>query len=175
MYNVIYADPPWSYRDSGHTMKPGYRQMALDDICDMPINMIAAEDCALFLWAVSPLLPEAFQVIKAWGFEYKTVAFVWSKRTESHLPRHNPGQWTMGNVEICLLGIKGRMHSKRIDKGVKQLVEAPRTIHSRKPAAVRNRIVDLFGNLPRIELFARERVSGWDAFGDELENGNGNQ
>ena len=168
-YNIIYADPPWLYNDAKHSLHPGYNQMTLSDICSMPINAIADKNCALFLWAVSPMLPEALQVISAWGFEYKTVAFTWSKRTASGAPRYNLGQWTMGNTENCLLGIRGRMHDKRINKSVKQLVEAERTTHSRKPIEVRDRIVELFGDLPRIELFARDRADGWDAHGDQLE------
>ena len=127
---------------------------------------VADNNSVLFLWAVSPLLPEAFEVMKAWGFKYKTVAFCWSKNTKNGKKVSNLGRWTMGNVELCLLGVKGK--PKRVVKNIKQLVEAERTKHSKKPNEVRERIVKLMGDLPRIELFARERVAGWDVFGNEV-------
>lgn len=120
------------------------------------------------MWAVSPLLPEAFEVMKAWGFKYKTVAFVWSKETKNKKKIANMGRWTMGNVEIVLLGVKGK--PQRIVKNIRQLVEAERTVHSAKPDEVRKRIVELMGELPRIELFAREKKEGWDVWGNEVES-----
>ena len=167
-YNVIYADPPWAYKDAGHLQKPGYPTQSLSWICNLPVADIAAPDCCLIMWAVSPMLDDAFKVISAWGFKYKTVAYVWSKRCEDGRPRYNLGQWTMGNVEMCLLATRGKPNQFRQDKSVKQLVEAPRGRHSAKPAEVRRRIESLFGDLPRIELFARERVPGWDAWGNEV-------
>lgn len=113
-------------------------------------------------------MPEAFEVMKAWGFKYKTVAFVWSKRTKNGKEVANLGRWTMGNVEVCLLGVKGK--PKRAVKNIKQLVVAERTKHSKKPDEVRRRIVELMGDLPRLEMFAREKVEGWDVFGDEVES-----
>ena len=119
------------------------------------------------MWAVSPLLPEALEVMKAWGFKYITVAFVWSKHTKNKKKVSNIGRWTMGNVEICLLGRKGK--PQRICKNIKQLVEAERFRHSAKPSEVRDRIVQLMGDFPRIELFAREKTAGWDVWGNEVE------
>lgn len=169
-YEVIYADPPWSYEDKmkGHTfsLEYEYETQDINWIRGLPISMLAAKDCVLFMWATSPLLPEAFEVIKSWGFEYKTVAFVWNKVSNKGKDISNIGHWTMGNVEMCLLSIKGK--PKRIRKDIKQYVKAVRTVHSRKPVVVRERIVQLMGDVPRIELFARGAPEGWDVFGNEV-------
>ena len=167
-YNVIYADPPWKYQDEmkGHTFAIEYETQSLEWIKGLPIKMLAAKDCVLFMWATSPLLIQAFELMKKWGFEYKTAAFCWNKISNKGAVVYNIGKWTMGSVEICLLGVKG--NPKRIRKDVKQYVKAVRTKHSRKPVVVRERIVQLMGDVPRIELFAREAVDGWDAFGNEV-------
>lgn len=171
-YNIIYADPPWNYNDKmkGHSfsLDHEYKTMPLQWIKNLPVQDLAEKDSILFLWAVSPQLPEAFDVIKAWGFVYKTVGFCWSKTTKTGKPVANLGRWTMGNVELCLLATRGKPNKYRIDKSIKQLVTAERTIHSRKPDEVRERIVRGFGDLPRIELFARESSEGWDCFGDDV-------
>jgi len=166
-YSIIYADPPWSYSDrkcsgaaEGH-----YSTMPIDDICALPISAIAAEDCVLFLWATYPLLPEALRVIEAWGFRYKSIAFQWVKlNPRSGTPFFGLGRWTRGNTEPCLLAVKGKPH--RVSNGVFQLIQEPRERHSQKPGIVRQRIVELCGDRPRIELFAREKAEGWDAWGD---------
>ena len=167
-YEVIYADPPWQYEDKmkGHTFAIEYETQSLEWIKGLPVKMLSAKDCVLFLWATSPLLEQAFEVMKSWGFEYKTVGFVWNKVSNEGKNISNIGKWTMGNVEICLLATKGS--PKRIRKDVKQYVKAVRTKHSRKPVVVRERIVQLMGDVPRIELFAREAVDGWDSFGNEV-------
>ncbi len=173
-YNIIYADPPWSYSDtqkSGGTAFFGasvrYNTMKNIDIANLPIKELCEKDCVLFLWATSPLLSEAMETIKSWGFKYKTIAFCWSKKTKNKKNVSNIGRWTMGNIEICLLAVKGK--PKRIAKNIKQLVEAERKKHSQKPDEVRNRIVQLMGDLPRLEMFARQRTEGWDVFGNEVE------
>lgn len=168
-YNIIYADPPWSYNDKmrGHSFAIDYKTMSLDWIKKLPVSDIADRDCMLFMWAVSPQLPEAFDVIKSWGFKYKTVGFCWSKTTKTGKPVSNLGKWTMGNIELCLLATRGKPNKYRVDKTIKQLVVAERTIHSRKPVEVRDRIVRGFGDLSRIELFSREMVDGWDCWGDD--------
>ena len=167
-YNVIYADPPWQYEDQmkGHTfsLEDEYETQSLEWIKGLPITMLAAEDCVLFMWATSPLLKDAFEVIDKWGFKYKTLSFVWSKVSNKGAIVYNIGHWTMASVELCLLAVKG--HPKRIRKYVKHLVKAVRTKHSRKPLIVRDRIVQLMGDVPRIELFARDAVDGWDSFGN---------
>ena len=106
--------------------------------------------------------------MKDWGFKYKTLAFCWSKHTKNGKKVSNLGRWTMGNVELCLLGVRGK--PKRKIKNIKQLVEAERTKHSKKPEEVRNRIVKLMGDIPRIELFARQKTEGWDVWGNEVES-----
>lgn len=170
-YNIIYADPPWSYNDKMHghsfSLEHEYETMSIDQIKQLNVKRIAAKDCILFLWAVSPQIPEAIATIKAWGFSYKTVAFCWSKLTNSGKPVSNLGKWTMGNIELCLLATKGKPNKFRINKTVKQLVVAERTKHSKKPDEVRNRIVEGFGDIPRIELFARQHAMGWDCWGNE--------
>jgi N6-adenosine-specific RNA methylase IME4 len=171
-YNIIYADPPWNYNDkmSGHSfsLEHEYETMPLEWIKSLDVAKLAEKDCILFLWAVSPQLPEAIEVMQAWGFTYKTVAFCWSKVTKNKKPVSNLGKWTMGNVELCLLGVRGKPNKFRVDKSVKQLVVAERTVHSKKPDEVRERITQGFGDLPRIELFARQHVDGWDCWGDEV-------
>lgn len=170
-YQIIYADPPWSYNDKmkGHGgAETEYRTQDLEWIKGLGVKEIADKDCVLFLWAVSPLLPEALEVMKAWGFKYKTLAFVWSKETKNGKKVKNLGRWTMGNVELCILGVKGK--PKRICRNIYQLVEAERTKHSQKPNEVRNRIVELMGDLTRIELFSRQKTEGWDVWGNEVEN-----
>jgi len=171
-YEVIYADPPWSYRTwSGKgrgAAENHYGTMAPEAIRDLPVREIAARDCALFLWATFPNLPEALQVLQAWGFRYSTVAFVWVKRN-----RKSPGwfwglgHWTRANSEVCLLGVRG--NPRRMSASVHQVIEAPVGRHSAKPAEARDRIVRLTGDRPRIELFAREGAPGWDALGREID------
>lgn len=159
-FQVILSDPPWSYNDkmSGHSfsLDHEYETQSLDWIKSLNVAELAAKDCALFIWAVSPQIPEALEVIKSWGFRYKTVAFVWSKETKTGKKVANLGRWTMGNIEVCILATKGK--PKRIKNNVRQLVEAERKGHSAKPPIVRDKIVELMGDLPRLEMFARERV-----------------
>lgn len=169
-YSVIYADPPWSYNDkmSGHSFSLDHEYKTMDKnwIQNLPVRSLAAKDCALFLWVVSPMLDEGIDALKAWGFKYVTVAFCWSKEhAGSGLDVANLGRWTMGNVELCLLGKIGA--PKRVEKNVRQLVRAPRGRHSEKPAEVRDRIVKVCGDVPRIELFARQAAPGWDCWGDQ--------
>ena len=172
-YQIIYADPPWSYNDkmSGHSfsLDHEYKTQSKNWIAELPIKDITEKDCVLFMWAVSPLLPEAIEVIKAWGFKYKTVAFCWIKKTKNGKQVHNLGRWTMGGVELCLLGVKG--HPQRKVRNIKQTFEALRTKHSQKPNEVRQFITDLMGNdRTKIELFARQKTEGWDVWGDEVES-----
>lgn len=171
-YQIIYADPPWKYSDTRKN-KPAYGgitypTMKTDDIAALPVQNIADKDCVLFLWATMPMLPDALKVMKAWGFKYKTCAFNWVKTNpKSGTYAVMLGQWTMGSTEICLLGVKG--HPKRICKNIKQLVVEPKTGHSKKPGEVRDRIVALMGELPRVELFARDCAPGWDCIGNDID------
>lgn len=187
-YQIIYADPPWSYNDKMSKVSKGafrfkgaehtYSVMTIKDIKNMNVAEMADKDCALFIWAVSPLLPEALEVITSWGFKYKTVAFNWVKTTNTGMFVSNLGRWTMGSCEICILATKGS--PKRINTTIKQLVISERKEHSRKPDIIRKLIVDLMGDIPRIELFARgdksrdmfdfNRFDGWDVFGNQVED-----
>lgn len=169
-YNIIYADPPWQYARSKvqGAAEKHYRTMSVDDICQLPIAEICCKDCILFMWATFPQLKEALQVIKAWGFNYKSVAFVWLKQNKSGIGWfYGLGFWTRGNAEICLLATRG--HPKRKSAKVHQFIISPLRGHSQKPDEARDKIVELVGDLPRVELFAREKADGWDAWGNEVE------
>lgn len=171
-YNIIYADPPWTYRvwaGKGKTAANHYDLMTVEEICNLPIQNIAADDCVLFLWITPPCLPDAFKVIEAWGFTYKTKAFNWVKRNKKSPSWFwGLGYWTRANSEDCLLATKGR--PKRVSRSVHQVVDTPIEQHSKKPDIVRERIVQLCGDLPRIELFARQKTPGWDVWGNEVES-----
>lgn len=135
----------------------------------LPVSAIADTDCVLFLWATFPQLPEALRLIKAWGFSYRTVAFVWLKTNrKTRTWFYGLGFWTRGNAEICLFAKRG--HPKRKSAGIHQLIVSPVEQHSKKPDEARERIVALMGDLPRIELFARQETPGWDVWGNEVEN-----
>ncbi|NAL20034.1 DNA methyltransferase, partial [Escherichia coli] len=133
-YNILYADPPWRYEQKAvqGAAEKLYPTMSIDELCALPVETLAEKDCLLFLWATFPQLPEALRLIKAWGFTFKTVAFVWLK-----LNRKSPtwfyglGYWTRGNAEICLLAKRG--HPKRYSKSVHQFIISPVEEHSKKP------------------------------------------
>jgi len=172
-YQIIYADPPWSYNDkmSGHSfsLDHEYQTQDADWINKLPVQSICDKNCVLFLWVVSPLLKEGLETLEAWGFDYVTLVFCWIKETPlMGLQVKNLGRWTMGGVELVLLGRKGL--PKRIKNNVLQTVFDVRTKHSKKPEEIRHRIVDLMGNIPRIELFARKKTEGWDVWGNEVES-----
>ena len=168
-YSVIYADPPWSYQDKGcnGNCEAHYSTMSIKDICALPVKDISDENCVLFLWATYPMLCEALTVIDSWGFKYKSIAFQWIKLNKKNgQPFYGLGRWTRGNTEPCLIAVKGK--PSRISKSVFQLIQTPIEGHSKKPAIVRDRIVELIGPVPRIELFARQTSPGWDSWGNEI-------
>lgn len=170
-YKVIYADPPWNYTDKAKAGNRGaeckYPCMTTNDICALPINSLADDDSVLFLWATFPMLPDALHIMEAWGFTFKTVAFVWVKENrKSDSDFFGMGNWTRANAEIVLLGVKGKPH--RVSASVRQIVYSPIQQHSQKPDEVRQRIVELMGDVSRIELFARETPEGWDVWGNEV-------
>lgn len=170
-YNIIYADPPWQYSNPKNN-DPAmggitYETMTIEDICNLPIERICEKDAILFLWVTMPKLREGLRVIEAWGFDYRTCAFAWVKQNPKNDGIYSGlGHWTNGNAELCLLAKRGS--PKRVCKNVKQIVLAHRSRHSEKPAEVRDRIVQLMGDLPRVELFARQYADGWDCWGNEV-------
>ena len=171
-YQVIYADPPWAYRvwskkGNGRSAESHYPTMSIEEIADLPVKELADENCALFLWVTFPLLREIWKVIDAWGFTYKSVAFVWikqNKRADSLF--WGMGYWTRANAEICILATKGspKRYSKRVHQAIVSHIEE----HSKKPEEARRRIEQLMGDVPRIELFARRETPGWDVWGNEV-------
>lgn len=173
-YSVIYADPPWEFTiwsDKGgdKSAQNHYDTMTLEDIKKIDINSISEKNCYLFMWATYPNLPQAFDLGSAWGFKYRTVAFTWAKLNKTGQGFFTGlGYYTRSNPEICLLFVKGKPF-KHKSRSVKNLVISPVTKHSQKPYEIRDMIVSLCGDLPRIELFSRNRAEGWDAWGNEVD------
>jgi N6-adenosine-specific RNA methylase IME4 len=173
-FDVVLADPPWLYNDKslshGGGAESHYACMGLGDLMALPVESIASDDSLLFMWTTWPMIQRALVLGIHWGFEYKTIGFVWVKtnpKAESLFM--GMGNWTRSNSEPCLLFKRGR--PKRLDAGVHSVVISPRLRHSEKPAEVRTRIDKLVGPmLPKVELFARERTPGWAAFGNEIES-----
>ena len=173
-YKIIYADPPWEYplgrnKESGFwgLAENHYNTMKQDDLEILPVNQISDDNCVLFLWCTFPKLAEGLSLIKKWGFEYKTTAFVWIKNSKSTntLKKYGLGYYTRSNAEIVMLGKKGKLDV--ISHSVQQIVTTTLSEHSKKPYSVRDRIIRLYGDLPRIELFARTKVHGWDVWGND--------
>ncbi|MDL2273433.1 DNA methyltransferase [Oscillospiraceae bacterium OttesenSCG-928-G22] len=173
-YNIIYADPPWRYSDKGCNGNAAshYDNMSFAEMCRLPVSGsgggsgIAAKDSVLLMWATYPMMREALFLIDAWGFTYKSIAFQWVKQNKSGNGYFfGLGRWTRGNTEPCLLATRGK--PQRVSNSVSQLVVSSLRQHSQKPPEVRDRIVELLGDVPRIELFAREAAPGWDCWGNE--------
>uniref|UniRef100_A0A6H1ZHK3 Putative methyltransferase n=1 Tax=viral metagenome TaxID=1070528 RepID=A0A6H1ZHK3_9ZZZZ len=171
-YQIIYADPPWKYEkmnayEDRKVNVDVYPRMEIEDICNLPVNKIADDDSLLFLWVTTPFLKKGLRVMNSWGFDYTTIAFVWIKTYNDGRPITGMGWYTRNATELVLLGKKGkRLH--REDMNVHQIVFSPISNHSKKPEEIRNRIIKLCGNVPRIELFARTKREGWDAWGNEV-------
>ncbi len=174
-YQIIYADPPWSYNDkrNKHPRMCGgalshYETMSLNKIKALPLASITADTAVLFLWVTFPLLKEGLEVLESWGFKYKTLGFSWVKTNKKNgKPFFGIGYYAKSNCEVCLMAIKGKT-TKPTSNKVSSVIIAPRREHSRKPDEARERIVELFGDLPRIELFARQQTPGWDVWGNEV-------
>lgn len=180
-FDIIYADPPWHYNgkmqfDKTSTTKEKidltknifissacfkYPTLKLGELKKLRVEGIASQDSLLFLWTTNPHLEQAIELGKAWGFEYRTVAFVWNKMV------HNPGKYTLSYCELCLLFKRGRIPTPRGARNIKQLVNVPRGGHSEKPSEVAKNIELMFPHHTRIELFARERRPTWAAWGLE--------
>lgn len=173
-YGIIYADPPWHYRvyskkGAGRSAESHYPTMTIEEIQALPVSELADKDCALFMWITFPLLKESLSVLSAWGFKFKTIAFVWIKQNrKSDSLFLGMGYWTRANAEFCVLATKGK--PKRMAKNVHQVIVSHIEEHSKKPDEARRRIVRLMGDLPRIELFARQKSAGWDVWGNEVES-----
>lgn len=173
-YDIIYTDPPWDYR--GQTQHGGpdkpytggarthYPTMTLAELKRIDLRALSAPDALMFMWASSPHLDQAIELMKAWGFAWATVGFVWDKQ------RPNPGFYTMSQVELCLIGKRGRIPRPRGARNVRQFVSEARTTHSTKPEEVRRRIDAMFPDQRKLEMFARRRADGWDAWGNEVES-----
>lgn len=180
-FDVIYADPPWDYGGklqfdkssttaenidfsknifiSSATFK--YPTLKTEELKKLPLKQIAKDDCLLFMWATNPHLEQALELGRAWGFEYRTVAFVWDKMI------HNPGIYTLSNCELCLVFKRGKIPTPRGARNVQQLIRAPRGKHSEKPIEVAEAIERMFPTQEKIELFARKRNKGWSVWGLE--------
>lgn len=181
-YEIVYADPPWDYGgkmqfDKSSLKKENegwerdifisaanfkYPTVKTKDLMKFPIPEICADNCLLFMWSTSPHLAQAIELGKAWGFEYKTIGFIWDKMN------HNPGQYTLSNCEVCLIFKKGKIPTPRGARNVQQLVRVPRTQHSVKPNEVRQGIERMFPTQKKIELFARQKPEGWDVWGLDI-------
>jgi N6-adenosine-specific RNA methylase IME4 len=170
-YQVVYADPPWMYNDkSKHRggAERHYRTMTFEDICRLPVEPLVKDNALLFLWVTWPHIFSAHQLMRCWGFEYKTVAFNWIKMNKTAWSVFwGMGHWTRSNSEICLLGVRGK--PKRYDAAVHSVIHEPVGEHSAKPDEARRRIQRLSGPaMNRLELFARDYALGWDSWGNEL-------
>ncbi len=185
-YDIIYADPPWDYGGklqfdrssksadeidltknifiSSASFK--YPTLKTEDLKKIPIQEVSNDHCLLFMWATSPHLQQSISLGEAWGFEYRTVGFVWDKMV------HNPGKYTLSNCELCLIFKRGKIPQPRGARNIQQLVRAPRRTHSEKPIEVMKNIELMFPTQSKIELFARRKVEGWDFWGlDVIEQG----
>ena len=178
-YPLLYADPPWLFRTwspAGEGRSPARHYACLDmtALADLPVGTLAAENAVLFLWVYDPMLPDALQLIEAWGFRFVTVGFVWVKKVSASLRdglspfRIGTGYHTRKGCEQCWIAVKGRGYA-RLSRGEPQVIHAPLREHSRKPDAVAESIVRLVGDVPRLELFARTQRPGWDCWGNETE------
>ncbi len=169
-YNVIYADPPWEYKESGsgnRVVDAHYPTMSLDDIKSLPIEKISDENCILFMWVTFPRLEQGLELMRSWGFPYYSLGFNWVKENKnSDSLFWGMGYYTRQNPELCLIGLRGKI--KPQVRNIHSVKKTKIREHSRKPDEIRNDIVSICGDLPRIELFARQKVEGWDCWGNEV-------
>lgn len=172
-YKIILADCPWDYFNP-KSYRPSmggvpYPTLSINELKAIPVQEIAEKDCALFFWATFPKLPEVFEIITSWGFEFVTNAFTWVKTYKNGNMALGLGHYTRGNAEICLLAKRGKIRRLEAATNISQIIISPRERHSAKPPEVRDKIVQLMGDLSRIELFARERAPGWHSLGLDLD------
>lgn len=179
-YEIIYADPPWSYYNDMTVnpdcttvkgmRRPPYPVMSVNDICKLPIKNITAENTILFIWTTDYHLASCIEkVIPAWGFEYKTIGFIWAKKNNQGKQVSFMGAYTKkSGCELCLIATKGKDAHKLVQKhNINSFIEYPRGEHSKKPDIIRDSIVELTGERKRIELFARDKFEGWDVWGND--------
>lgn len=173
-YELVYADPPWKFSSSQrkrdapwNTAVRYYDCMSVKEIMSIPVKTITTENAVLGIWAPWTFTHEVLQVIDAWGFQFKTAIFVWVKLNKDGSIFKGLGLYTRGGAEVCWLGVKGKGLA-RIDKGVGQVECVQRGKHSEKPDEIRGRFVQLYGDVERVELFARKEVAGWDCWGNEI-------
>jgi len=170
MYSIIYADPPWDYagQTQHNSVKDNksaidhYNTMTLSQLKELKVKDVCEKDCLLFLWTSSPHLPQAIDLIESWGFKYMTIAFIWDKQ------KVNPGYYTMSQCEICLVGKRGKIPTPRGTRNERQFLSEMRTIHSKKPDEIRNRIHRMFPTQKKLEMFARETSEHFDVFGNQV-------
>lgn len=171
-YKIIYADPPWQFNNkkTGGSMSSGaaskYLTTGIEGLKQMPVGDIADDNCVLIMWWVGAMPQEALDLVSAWGFTVKNMnGFVWRKLTKKLLDFFGMGFYTRAGSESAIIAIKGKV--KPASHSVRAVISAPVERHSKKPQAFRDSIVELFGDLPRLEMFAREAHEGWDVFGNE--------
>ena len=176
-YNVIYADPPWKFnsKNSGGNMISGaaqnYQVMKTADIAKMQVEQLCADDCLLVMWYVGAMPEDAITVCKAWGFRLMNMnGFVWNKLTKTGKPFFGMGHATRAGSESALIGVKGKLGNLIKDRSVRAVINAPVGRHSEKPDDFRKAIVQLCGDVPRLEMFARVSTPGWDVFGNEVQS-----
>lgn len=171
-YNIIYADPPWEYKESGsgiRVVKAHYPTMSLKELKEIPVKKISEEKSILFMWVTFPRLKQGLELIESWGFEYYGLGFDWVKTSKNGKPSWGMGYYTRQNTEICLIGVKKKPYRlKPLVRNELSVIHSQREEHSKKPDIIREKIVNICGDLPRIELFARQQVQGWDCWGNEV-------
>ena len=170
-FGVVLADPPWRFvtrspKGEGRSACQHYDTMTFDEIAALPVNIVTADDCWLALWVADPHIPLGLKLMEAWGFTFSGKAFTWVKQNPSGSGWHlGLGFTTRKNTESCWLGRRGK--PKRLSKGVRELIIAPRREHSRKPDEIYERVERLASG-PFLEL-ARQRRSGWASWGDQVD------
>ena len=173
-YSVIYADPAWLYKcGKNHLAKTSmingkydikYNSMSIDVMKKLPIYDISENNCLLFMWVTSPFLKIGIDLLEGWGFNFSTIGFVWYKE------KANPGSYTLSECEICIIAKRGKIPLPRGSRNERQFLSECKTRHSKKPDEIRNRIMRMFPEQNKIELFAREKTEGWDVWGNEVES-----
>ena len=169
-YKIIYADPPWKYKENwgNGSNEHTYPTMTNDDIINLPVKTCVEDNAHLYLWVTNPFIKTGLEVCEAWGFEYKTL-ITWIKTYRDGTPEMGMGYYFRGCTEHIVFGVKGKM--KCLNKITRNMfTEVNPRLHSKKPDRVRDMIVNSSGDLPRLELFARQQVEGWDCWGNEVED-----